>query len=173
MLRVDKIAFRRMADITAGNLITYDRSSVSMLGLRVDHPPQDGIGSAFPAAGILRQPLPGDRFLPLIDRTALNARCLDWGAPPEVRLDPASIVTRRAQLTTPTAGFLIVVEDHVAIATYPTGGFGDRLFWDLRTGEYVDPGARDFCVVTGWALGSADGDGRFLPLLTYPNDYKG
>ena len=175
MFPIAKLAFRRINDIPAGHLIYVPRDTGFELALRVEHPPLGAIEDVFPAA-IVFFDMAGSERMPMIDISLRNSRCIDWGTQPQVRWKPGSILSRN-RLSVPALkdpGYLVVISNAdtpVAITAYSKGGRGERQYWDLKTGKFTEPGADDFCVVSEWQLGACDADGRFVPLVSYPDDY--
>jgi hypothetical protein len=171
MFPIDKLRYKRIADIPAGNLIYVFREAGLALALRVEHPPGSTGAVSFPAAVVLHDEAQGRR-MPLTDPGLANQRCIDWGVRPVVRWNHPLAIAPRGQRVSPDPGYLLLVGDEPVLSSFYTGGRGDRLHWNLVTGGYVDLGGRDFCIITAWSLGANSGEGTFVELAAYPRDYE-
>jgi hypothetical protein len=169
MFSMQGLAYRRIADTAAGNLIYVLDSDGSQLALCIEHPPtQPGANARHVALRLCCKTNHGP--MPLIDTGV--SRCIDWGVRPTIRWNhPLEHLPRNSQQQLDT-GYLLLVGDKPAITSYYNGGRGDTVYWDLLTGSPVEPGQDDFILLTNWTLGAMTADQSFLPLLSYPKDYR-
>jgi hypothetical protein len=167
MLPIDGLAYRRTADVAIGNLI-YAIGDTAELGICIGHPPGTAGGQITKAVLRLGGTTKHGR-MPIVD-TGIS-RCIDWGRRPEVRwTHPISLAPRNSQV--PLApGYLVLVGDRPSLSSQYTGGRGDTMYWNVLTGDAVTPGQSDFIFVTEWKLGVTGGDGHFVQLASYPDDY--
>ena len=170
MLPMTGLSHRRVSEVRAGNLIYLLRQLGPELAIRVDHPPGAPGGQTFAAAVVLHDSV-GRRRMTLVDGGCRAEICIDWGISPTLLWEHPLDARPRTVEATPDPGYLVLTGDQLALTSYPAGGRGYRMYWNVYTGTAVEPGASDFAIIAHWRLGVTANDGSFLQLAEYPNDY--
>jgi hypothetical protein len=171
LLSFEGLKYCPATDVPAGNLIYLLRASEPpAIALRVDHP-GGAAGTPYPAAIVLRDASQEDR-MPLIDPACGKQECVDLRQRATVRWKATLAVVARGTPVSPDPGYLILIQNQVAITSFYAGGRGERQHWDVKTGAHVEVGQNDFCFITAWRLGVNGGDGAFVQLAEYPEDYE-
>lgn len=171
MLPIDKLNYRPMAQVPAGNLIYVLRETGPTLALRVDHPPGATGTQPYPAAVVLLEAV-GDSRVPVVDTGCRAQHCIDWGTRATVLWKHPIIAVARNSAERLAPGYLVLIGDQPAFSSFYPGGRGEPMYWNVLTGQRVEPGQFDFIFIAQWRLGVIAADGSFLPLADYPEAYR-
>lgn len=171
MLSMEGLSCGPVAGAKLGHLIYVFRDTGPAVAIRLEHPAGSAAGSEPYAVALVLHDEARGRRMPLVDRACRAEMCVDWGVPPTVVWDHPLDLRPRHVVVTPDPGFLLLVGAQPSISSYYAGGRGDRMYWDLKTGQSVEPGQFEFVTIAKWKLGVMDTGGSFVQLAAYPDDY--
>ena len=167
-LDASSLGYKRLVDIPAGNLIyvPLDAAGQHAVAMRVAR-----LNGGVPEALVFNHRTRDGEFVHALQTGYGNQRCIDWGLRPIVCWHhPLKEETPDNSQAAPP-GPILLFGDRLAIRTYFGIGRGEAMYFDLKTGQEVEP-AQDHTTVASWSLGVRSVNGAFLPLATYPSSRK-
>jgi hypothetical protein len=159
MLKLNPAKSKLVSAVPLGNLVLFSTHNQWWAGLRVSPGRQS---NPHHAALILFGFRDGETRFPSLYWPNVGDRgCLDLGAP-IIAADLDSILTSPAPEII-GAGALVSVEIGWTLTAQVSPSASELRAWDLETGLLTDmPGVTE--QISGWALGVAGIDGKFVPL---------
>jgi hypothetical protein len=162
------LSFKRLGDIPAGNLVyvPLEAAGQHAVAMRVTR-----LNGSVPEALVFNHRTRKGEVVHALQTGYGNQRCVDWGLRPIVcwHHPLKEEVPDYSQGAAP--GTILLFGDHLAIRTYFGNGMGEAMYFDLKTGQEVEP-AQDYATVASWSLGVRSLNGGFLQLAAYPTASK-
>lgn len=156
------LSYKRLGDIPAGNLVYVPGDGKLEVAMRVAR-----LNGGTPEALVFNyRNRKGEMMHALVPNYA-NRHCIDWGQKPIVCWHHPLREEVADRSRAPPPGTILLSQDHLAIRTYFGHGAGEAMYFDVKTGQEVEP-AEHSTTIAEWSLGVGSVNRVFLPLAGYP-----
>lgn len=162
------LGYKRLGDIPAGNLVyvPLEAAGQHAVAMRVAR-----LNGGVPEALVFNHRNRKGEVMHALQTGYGNQRCVDWGLRPIVCWHHPLKEEAPDYSQAAAPGPILLFNDHLAIRTYFGNGMGEPMYFDLKTGQEVEP-AQDYTTVASWSLGVRSVNGAFFQLAAYPTSRK-